>query len=311
MRYSRQELYKNIGKGQHRLVKSTVCIVGAGALGSVAGELLARAGLNLVIIDRDYVELSNLQRQLFTEEDIGRAKAEAAKEILGKTNSEIDIRAYVLDLYHDNVDRIGRPDVILGCTDNMESKFLINDYALKNKIPYVFGSAVADTGYVFDILPESVCLACIFKGAENDTCDTVGILNSASAAIGAIMANEAIKIILGVPEKSLLRLNIWDNCLEKISVRRKKGCKSCSGKYEYLEGKGIKSIKLCGRGSYQIKGNHNLDELEERLSRQGKVIRHKGVLHFDNITVFEDGRAIIRAEDEAKARIVYSKYIGN
>ena len=195
----------------------------------------------------------------------------------------------------------------------MESRFLINDYAILNKIPYVFGSAAADKGFAFNILPEKPCLRCIFSGQATETCDTSGILNSGSGFIGSIMANEAIKIITGKPEDHLLRIDFWRNEFMKIDVKRNAHCPACGGNYEYLNGeKHSKAIKLCGSGVYQIKDvNVDLDALGKRLRKLDHVISLPGVIHIKNISVFEDGRVIIKASSEREARSIYSKYIGN
>src|SRR3989344_2817250 len=178
MRYIRQEIFKEIGKiGQQKIGKSAIAIVGLGALGSVSAELLARAGISrLILIDRDVVELSNLQRQsLFDESDIGKPKALAAKEHLNKINSDVEIDFFIDDLNYNNINKIipiknpnneknnkqvkNQISLILDCTDNLESRFLINDFSTKNKIPFIYSSAVESKGYVFDIIPnKTACL---------------------------------------------------------------------------------------------------------------------------------------------------------
>ena len=203
MRYIRQQIFREIGKkGQEKLGKSTVAVVGIGALGSNSAELLARAGIgSLILIDRDVVELSNLQRQrLFDENDVGKPKALAAKEHLAKINSEIKIEFLIDDLNFENIGKIfnRKPDLILDCTDNLETRFLINDFSVKNEIPFIYSSAVGSKGYVFDIIPgKTPCLRCFLKeAAQLDTCETAGVLNAITSLISTMQASEAIKILL-------------------------------------------------------------------------------------------------------------------
>ena len=187
MRYIRQEIFREVGKkGQNKLGNSTVAIVGLGALGSVSSELLARAGIGkLILIDRDIVELSNLQRQgLFDESDAGKPKSLSAKEKLAEINSEIKIDFFIDDLNFNNIEKlipIKNIGLILDCIDNLETRFLINDYCMKNKIPFIYSSAIGTKGYVFNIIPDkdSPCLRCFLQeAAKLDTCETAGVLNS-------------------------------------------------------------------------------------------------------------------------------------
>jgi adenylyltransferase/sulfurtransferase len=316
-RYLSQRLYKNIGKeGQNKLKKAAVAIIGIGALGTVCAELLARAGVGkLLLVDRDIVELSNLQRQvLFDESDIGKPKADAAKEKLSKINSEVKIEAKSEDIDYKNVNLVVRPDIIIAATDNMESRFLLNDYCLKNKIPLIYGGAVEDRGSVFSVIKGQPCLRCIFPGNTEETCDNSGILNTCSSIIGSMMAGEAIKIITkGRGEKNLLHLNVWENTFSKIKTKKNPKCPACKGDYQYLKGEiKTKTFSLCGHGSYNIKGNKkNLSEISEKLSKLGKIKKLGNVIQFEKITLFEDGRAMIKAKSEKEAKAIYSKYIGN
>jgi molybdopterin-synthase adenylyltransferase len=316
-RYLSQRLYKNIGKkGQDRLKKDHVLIVGVGALGTICAELLVRAGIGkLTLIDRDIIELSNLQRQLlFDEEDIGKPKAYVAKEKLSKINSEIKINEKSEDIDYKNVKGIGHPDILIAATDNMESRFLLNDYCLKNKIPLIYGGAVADKGSVFSVISPSPCLRCVFPGSAEETCDNSGILNTNSSIIGSMMAGETIKILTnGIKEKSLVYFNVWDNTFSKIKVRKNPKCPACKGNYQYLKGEiKTKYVLLCGQETYQIKGKKkNLLELSKKLSKLGEVKKTGKVLQFGKITLFEDGRAIIKTRSEKEAKTSYSRYIGN
>jgi molybdopterin-synthase adenylyltransferase len=246
-RYSRQLLYKNIGnKGQEKIRKASVCIIGVGALGTACGELLTRAGVGkLTLIDRDIIEINNLQRQLlFDERDIGKSKSMVAKNKLSIINSEVEIVAYKDMLSSKNISSlIKKQDVVLGCTDNLISRFLLNDYCKKNNIPFVSGMVAGDRGYVFNVLQDKPCFSCVFGKESCLNCNEIGIINSASTVISGIMAKETIKIILRkTPERSLLYVNIWDNTITKIKVKKKKTCNTCNKKYEYLNTKNNNQI---------------------------------------------------------------------
>jgi len=321
MRYIRQEIFKEIGKeGQNKLNNSNVAIVGIGALGTVSADLLARAGVNLVLIDRDIVELSNLQRQsLFDEDDIGKSKSMQAKHHLEKINSEIKIKVIADDLNPDNIDMLKSVDLILDCTDNLETRFLLNDFCVKNKIKFIYSSAIGNKGYVYNIIPNNPCLKCFLKEAVSlDTCDTTGVLNTITHAIASLQTNEAIKILLDKNyEKNLLFFDIWENELNKIKVNKNNKCVCCvENKFEYLKGKSSKTIKLCGNGMFQVR-NGSLDskqfnELKARLEKLGKIIDLGYAINFDRkITIFDNGRALIKADDEAQAKSLYSKFVGN
>lgn len=327
MRYIRQEIFSKIGrKGQERLRKSFVAIVGLGALGSVSAELLARAGIgNLILIDRDVVELSNLQRQvLFDENDIGKAKAAQAKAHLRKINSDAKADFFIDDLNFGNIGKVfnGKIDLILDCTDNLETRFLINDFCVKNKIPFIYSSAVGSKGYIFNILPDknNPCLRCFLKEATQlDTCETAGVLNTITNLISSLQANEAIKILLNRDyEKNLLFFDIWKNELLKIKVNKNKNCVCCAkNNFEYLNGKkASRVIKLCGDNMFQIKSKSlnkkQFKTLKNKLKKIGKIIDFGHCVNFDDkMTIFNDGRALIKAKDEKEAKSVYSRFVGN
>ena len=328
MRYIRQEIFNEIGKkGQDKLRKSTVAVVGLGALGSVSAELLARAGIGkLILIDRDVVELSNLQRQsLFDENDVGKPKASAAKEKLSKINSEIEINFFIDDLNHNNIGKFldNEINLLLDCTDNLETRFLINDFSVKNKIPFIYSSAVGSKGYVFNVAAtkNNPCLRCFLKeAAQLDTCETAGVLNTITHLISSIQANEAIKILLGKNniEKNLLFFDVWKNELMKIRINKNKNCTCCAGNnFEYLSGKkSSRTIKMCGNGVFQIRNksiNQNeFNNLKNKLKKIGKIIDFDYCINFDGkITIFQDGRALLKANGEKEAKSLYSKFVGN
>lgn len=330
MRYIRQEIFKEIGKkGQEKLRKSTVAIVGLGALGSNSAQLLTRTGIGrLILIDRDVVEVSNLQRQsLFNESDIGKAKAAQAKEHLSKINSDVKIDSFIDDLNFDNIkkyfDEKNKIDLILDCTDNLETRFLLNDFCIKNQTPFIYSSAVGSKGYVFNIIPNknNACLRCFLKEAiQLDTCETAGVLNTITNLISSWQVNEAVKILLKKSnfETKLLFFDIWKNEFLKIKVNKNKNCICCANAvFEYLNGKkSSRVIKLCGDNIYQIKSNHinkrQFNELKTKLKKIGKVADFFYCINFDNkITIFNDGRALVKAKDEKAAKSIYSKFVGN
>lgn len=322
-RYNRQELL--IGKeAQRKLTKSIAVVVGLGALGTAAAEILARAGIGrLKIVDRDVVELTDLQRQLlYDEKDVGKPKALAASDKLRRINSKIEIIAVAADVDHKNIVMlVGKPDVVLDCTDNLETRFLLNECCLKNKLAWVHAAAIRDSAQLmlFDFRRKSArqpCYACVFgKSAPEGTCDTVGVLSSATAIIAAMQANEAIKLLTGAKvEDKLLRLSVWNNTLDKLAIKKNSRCESCGGNYDYLNGrKGSETVSLCGRDSYQIKGKPvNLAELKKRLQRMNEAVTDfGGCLSFRNITIFSDGRALVKAESVEKAKADYARYVGN
>jgi molybdopterin/thiamine biosynthesis adenylyltransferase len=232
-RYLSQRLYKNIGKkGQEKLKKASVCVVGIGGLGTICSGLLVRAGVGrITLFDGDIVDLSNLQRQvLYDEKDVGKPKAQAAKGKLSKINSEIEIKAESEDIGYKNVNLLGKPDIVITATDNMENKFLLNDYCLKNKIPLIYGGAIEGRGSIFTVIPGRACLRCIFSGSSGETSAQLGILNSCSSIIGSMMAGAAVKLIVtGESETDLIHFNVWDNSFSKIKVKKKKNCSVCKG----------------------------------------------------------------------------------
>lgn len=316
-KYSRQLLLKEIGlEGQRKLAQATVAIVGVGALGTVAAELLARAGVGkLLLIDRDIIEESNLQRQiLFTEEDRGRSKAIVAKEKLQKINSLIAIDAHPIHLNSKNIGLLRDATLILDCTDNLQTRFLLNDYCHNHKIPWIYAAAIKTKGYVFPVLPGGPCLRCFLGTESGETCDTVGVLNTITMAIASLQTTLAIKMILGEKVKSeLYSLDIWNQEFKTMMVKQKPQCPTCQGRYEYLEKEDIiKTIQFCSTGRYQIMGKpQNLMELQQRWERIDKVRRDNGLLQFKNIILFADGRALIKANSEQEALSAYAKWIGN
>ena len=334
-RYSRQTILYNIGEeGQEKLGKSHVIIVGCGALGTAAANNLARAGIGKIsILDRDFVELNNLQRQvLFDENDIGEPKAIAAARKLGAINSDIEIVPLVKDLNHTNVEEIIKDvDLVLDGTDNIQTRMLINDVCVKKKIPWIYTGAIGTAGMTMNILPDAACIRCLYpsipKPGSLPTCDTMGVLNTITVIMGSMASTEAIKILLGEAkpkngqDSSLTVYDVWDNSFDEILVRKNEECACCvDGSFDYLNSEDREVItSLCGRNAIQITPadakNLDLHELASKLEHLGSIKCADFILLFKNqgyeISVFRDGRAIIKGtSDEKVARSVYARYIG-
>ncbi|MGH9786106.1 MAG: ThiF family adenylyltransferase [Terriglobia bacterium] len=332
-RYSRQILYRHIGEaGQERLLASRAAIVGCGALGSSQAALLARAGVGeLRIIDRDYVEQSNLQRQtLFDERDAAEClpKAVAAEEHLKQANSRVRICGIVDDLTAENAaELLGGMHVILDGTDNFETRYLINDFAVKQGIPWVYGAAVGSYGATMTIVPgETACLACLFPEPPtgmHTTCDTEGIIASAASAVASIQAAEALKLLVGDRQalhRKLISFDVWENRFQAVDPSHPaEDCRVC-GRREFVHLSGERSVQitLCGRNSVQIHERRrpvDFAELEARLQSLGSVRSNPFVMQFSvapyEMTIFPDGRAIIKGTtDPGLARSLYARYIG-
>jgi adenylyltransferase/sulfurtransferase len=335
-RYARQLILGQIGEdGQRRLLASKVAVVGCGALGTNIAQHLVRAGVGHArVIDRDFVELNNLQRQvLFDEQDIeqGLPKAVAAAEKLRCINSQVQIEPIVTDVNPDNVERlVGDVDVILDGTDNFEVRLLLNDISLKLDIPWIYGGVIATHGMVMAILPhETPCFRCFLGDlpapGSTPTCDTVGVLGPAAAIIAALQVTEALKLLAGHPEalhRKLLCFDIWSGTLDHLAVERDaKGCEACGqGHYEFLESKqGSWATSLCGRDAVQVNVRRetqvSLSVLAERLRPAGQVVFNDYMLRFRvdayELNVFPDGRAIVKGcTDPTLARTLYAKYVG-
>ncbi len=332
-RYSRQVLFQQIGiEGQKKLANSSVVIVGCGATGSALAALLARSGVGrLRIIDRDYVEPSNLQRQtLFDENDARESlpKAIAAARQIGRFNSQVVAEPHVADLIPANVDSLlGAADLILDGTDNFETRYLINDYAMKNSVAWIYAAAVGSYAVTMNILPgETACLACIFPESPRgmvETCETAGILNSAVNLVASIAATETLKFLVGARSKmrrTLLSWDVWTNERAELAADRPRaGCRACSRDFVHLAGERRPHITLCGRNSVQIHERErpvDFAELSARLQPLGSVRHNEFVLKFwrdpYEMTLFPDGRAIIKGTtDSAIARSLYARYVGS
>ncbi len=358
-RYQRQMLLPGFGEaGQRRLLESTAMVLGCGALGTVAADMLARAGVgHLVIVDRDFIELTNLQRQvLFDEQDVADAipKAAAAKRKIARINSQVRVSAIVDDINHTNIERYAEGvDVFVDGLDNLETRYLANDLAVKSGRPYVYGAAVGTVGMTFAVLPHAggaapwettasgnmatPCFRCLFEegpppGAA-PTCDTIGVISAAVGVIANFQVAETLKILTGNyarVSRTLLTLDLWGNSITQLTVEdayEKGDCPCCKhGCFNYLEGRaGSSADLLCGRGAVQLRHRQgtsgtDLGALAVRLGSHGSVISNEFMLraritdhgHRYEITVFPDGRAIVKGTDDpVVARSIYAKYVGN
>jgi molybdopterin-synthase adenylyltransferase len=335
-RYSRQILFRGIGsEGQRKLANARVALVGCGATGSALAGLLARAGVGtLRIIDRDYVEPSNLQRQsLFDEKDAAESlpKAVAATRKIAAFNSEIMLEPKVEDLVPANIEvLLEGMSLILDGTDNFETRYLINDYAVDGSLPWIYSAAVGSYAVTLNIVPkQTACLACIFPDSPRgmvETCETSGILNSAVNLVASIAATEALKFLIGgssSPQlrRTLLSFDVWNNEQAEISAANPRpGCRACGERdFIHLAGEGRPHITLCGRNSVQIHERQrpiDFVEMDRRLQPHGIVRHNDFVLKFwrepYEMTLFPDGRAIIKGTaDTAVARSLYARYVGS
>jgi len=335
-RYSRQVLFEGIGReGQARLMASRAVLVGCGALGTVQASLLVRAGVgHLRIIDRDFVEESNLQRQILFDEDDVRGilpKAVAAEKKLRATNSLVRVEGVVEDL---NASSAGRLldgfDLILDATDNFDARFLVNDYCVKTGTPWIYGACVGSYGLTFPILPgDSACLRCVFETAPppglSPTCDTAGVLGPIVGIVASLQTAEALKILAGRRERVSRRMSmvdVWEGRQTQVDLPPREPECPCCGRREfpYLEGVlGSDTATLCGRNAVQIRRRDglrlDLDEVARRLGPIGSIEKNRFLLRADidqvRLTVFADGRAIIGGTtDEAVAKSIYSRYVG-
>lgn len=341
-RYSRQVLFPGVGvQGQQRLTSAHVAIVGVGATGAASASLLARAGVGtLTLIDRDFVEPSNLQRQvLFDEADALESlpKAEAARRKIGLFNSAIAVHARIADLVPENIaELLGPADLILDATDNFETRYLINDYAVEQAKPWIYAAAIGAYAATMNILPASVnpvpwapaaCLACIFPKPPSgpvETCDTSGILNTAVNFAASIQVTEALKFLTGqasLMRRTLLSYDLWTGERSEISTSQPRPeCTVCGQRlFTHRAGQGRPHITLCGRNSVQVHEHHrpiDFAALRDRLSPHGTVRFNDLLLRFERpphtLTLFSDGRAIIQGTtDVTVARTLYARFIGS
>jgi molybdopterin-synthase adenylyltransferase len=335
-RYSRQILFPGIGaKGQQQLAAARVAIVGCGATGSAIASLLARAGVGkLRIIDRDYVEASNLQRQsLFDERDASESlpKAVAAARKIASFNSDIEVEARVEDVVPANIEGLLEGmDVILDGTDNFETRYLINDYAVKASVSWIYAAAVGSYGVTLNVVPgKTACLVCLFPDTPRgmvETCETSGILNTAVNVVASVAASEALKLLLGGAALEHLRTTLWsfdvwtNDHAEIAAGKPRTGCRACGERdFVHLAGDARPHITMCGRNSVQIHERTrpiDFTEMQRRLETLGTVRHNEFVLKFwrepYEMTLFPDGRAIIKGTtDTGIARSLYARFVGS
>ncbi|HEY2252783.1 MAG TPA: ThiF family adenylyltransferase [Planctomycetaceae bacterium] len=339
-RYSRQVLFHGIGEeGQQRIRKARVLLCGCGALGSAIADSLVRAGVGFLrLVDRDFVELSNLQRQvLFDEQDIADQlpKVIAAARKLAKINHEVVLNPIVADIDHNNMLSLAaNVDLIVDGMDNFETRFLINDASLESRIPWIYGGCIGSHGQVMPVFPgETACLRCLIGDVPGpgmtETCDTAGVIGPAVNVVAAMQVVAALKILAGQRDsidETLSIVDVWDGTLRKMSVanlRERSNCPACvQGKREWLSGeKGSQTTILCGRNAVQISPAEKrplaLTELAARLRTAGEVSQNAFLLRLTlpggefQLTIFPDGRAIIKGTDDITvARSLYARYVG-
>jgi len=332
-RYSRQTILAEIGdEGQAKLLASRAVVIGCGALGCIIADLLTRAGVgDIRIIDRDFIEYHNLQRQLiFTEEDIKDElpKAIAAERYLKKVNSTIKIKGIVADVNYSNIESLcSGADIILDGLDNASTRMLINDYSQKYKIPWVYGGALATHGMTMNIIPgKSPCLRCIRRGEDFDdrtmTCETVGVVNTIPVIVGSLEVTEAIKILTGSPDVNvdLISFDIWRNRFDRLKVDRYPQCPACNGRYEFLEKPFKRKLtSLCGQTrAVQIIDTGIIKADLKAISKKTQKFRNVRLsdyfLRFDiddrQIIIFPDGRTIIKNTiDENEADSIFTEQV--
>ncbi|HEY1387069.1 MAG TPA: ThiF family adenylyltransferase [Ktedonobacterales bacterium] len=335
-RYSRQTLFSGIGAaGQERLSRARVLIAGCGALGSVLANSLARAGVGFLrLVDRDFVEGNNLQRQvLYDEQDAldGLPKAIAAERALRRINSLVTVDAHVSDITADSIESLlDGIDVVLDGTDNFETRYLLNDACVKAGIPWIYSAVIAAYGVTMPILPgETACLRCVFPDrplpGTTPTCDTAGVLNGIVGVITGMASTEALKLLVGSEQlaRGLTWIDLWENTFERVELPRSPDCPTCGlGNYEYLDAPLDESgVSLCGRNAVQVRPAQkvasalDLGALAERLRPAGEVASNDFLLRLRvdgyEVTVFPDARAIIKGTaDPAVARTIYARYVG-
>jgi adenylyltransferase/sulfurtransferase len=335
-RYSRQELFAGIGPaGQEKIRAARVTLVGCGALGSVLADTMVRAGVGaLTLVDRDYVEASNLQRQsLFDEEDVRRGlpKAAAAEARLRAINADVRVRGVVADVNADNAaELVSGADLVLDGTDNFETRFLVNDVCVRAGVPWVYGACVGAYGLALLVRPRvTPCLRCLLEEmpapGSGPTCDTAGVVAPIVHVIAGVQGAEALKMLAGRTESLLpgvVTVDLWQGTFEVMDLRAQApSCPACTqGRYDYAEATAQGAAVLCGRDAVQVRAPRgtrvDLPALAARLSRAGDVTANEYLVRFksgaDELVVFGDGRAIVKnVGDAAQARSVYARYVGS
>ncbi len=304
-RYEKMYLFDQLGKEGHAgLVRKKVAVIGIGATGTVAAEMFVRAGVKKVmLIDRDVIEVSNLQRQsLFTEADVRKMKAIVAQERLQRMNKEVQIDVFPVDLDHTNINLLESVDLILDCTDNFYTRFLVNEFCKQKRIPFVFSAVVGSRGMVAGLLPDGPCLQCLFAEPTGmiATCASEGVIGSAVHMIAGMQNIEAVKILTQkMYESQLLYVDCWGADIEKIAFDKRKDCPVCAGKYIFLSGKKARDmVEICGKNVFQVHvKNLDFDKIAEKAE-----IKTDYCIFFDDMTIFRDGRVLIKAGSVERAK---------
>ena len=332
-RYSRQILFAGLGEaGQESLLRAHAVVAGCGALGSFHAAALARAGVGrLTIVDRDYVEPANLHRQwLFEESDAAEAlpKAVAAARRLERINSSVAVRGMVADLTAENAEELlGGAGVILDGTDNFETRYLINDFAVNRGIPWIYGAAVGSYGITMPVIPlRTACLRCVYPeppAGPQPTCETAGVLNAIVSAVASLQVADALKILSGhadLVRARITTIDVWEGGIRQIDGPPPDAdCPTCGRReFPYLEESASPPVRMCGRDAVQVRareGPIDLEELRARLEPLGEVRSSEFALRFlvppYELTVFPDGRAIVKGTaDPGVARSLYARYVG-
>jgi len=339
-RYARQTIFHGIGvEGQRKLGAAKVVVVGCGATGTMIANHLARAGVGeLILIDRDFIELNNLQRQLLFDEDDLAAnlpKAVAAERKLRAINSDIMITGLVSDVNAENIETlIAGATLVMDGTDNFETRYILNDACVKHKIPWIYTGVVSGYGMSQTIIPgQTACLRCLYPElpapGTSATCDTAGVVGPVVGTVASLSATEAIKLVVGqgLLNRGVIHLDLWDLSFEQFQTGSPRpDCPACAGQtYEFLEAvTGTQGVSLCGRNAIQIRARHGqrhklpLDQIARQLEASVTITAANDfLLRFKvppayEITLFTDARAIIKGtEDETVARGLYAKYIGS
>jgi molybdopterin/thiamine biosynthesis adenylyltransferase len=333
-RYAKQELFREIGlAGQGRIAQSHVAVIGLGALGSVIAEQLARGGVgHLRLVDRDFVELSNLQRQVLYDEEDARQrlpKAIAAANKLRAINSEISVEPVVADVSPRNVEQLlESATLVMDGTDNLETRFLVNDACIKLGLPWIYGGALGSSGSTMTIVPgQTACLRCIIESAPAPgampSCETEGVLAPTTGVVASLECAEALRFLAGfTPISGFLSLDVWDREFREVVIARRPDCPACGERrFEYLDGSHVSwTTVLCGRNSVQIvppmESEIALEELGRRLAAAGKVSYNGFLLSLQlgerELVLFPTGRAIVRGTtDMSEARSLYARYVGS
>jgi len=308
MDLSRQVIFEHIGKEKQKLIeKAKIAVIGIGGLGTVVSELVVRSGVgNLLVIDRDFVEESNLQRQsLFLKQDVGELKAYAAKKRLREINPELKVKAEIIDLNYKNINLLDGIEFIVDCSDNMYTRFLINEYCLKNNKKWVYGSVVGARGMV-KVFDGKNCFKCLFSEPSEiiEGCSRLGVINTAVYSIASLQVMQVIKIIIKEKYcKDLIVYDVWKERLEKIKVIKKE---SCCNTFEYLEGKNYRSVQRLCNGKYQVDtGKVSLIELNQKYGGEGSIY----FLKLKDVIFFKDGRCLIDARSEDEAKAILDRYL--